>query len=235
MVITVMEYAIYLQAIRTHKGDELDSHSGELKTFPPFTTKIVSFHWSDPRHRHNLMFISAHLAKMLRCLSLFIIWGLLVLASLVSRWVWLLLFLFLFLKKTTIFFSRHWLGQLDPGAFATFFSCSFTTLLRPTVFMLHIMSAAGRTHGKLSLSILWQLHDNGRELNGHGLLIPHNLPIEAIQVSPEVIVSAARCLFPCYPVWRVTGESMSRWRDVSAIILTTFPSWIITTITTTTH
>lgn len=43
MVIAVMEYAIYLQAIRKHKGNELDSHSGDLKTFPPFTTKLFRF------------------------------------------------------------------------------------------------------------------------------------------------------------------------------------------------
>ena len=35
MVITLMEYAIYLQAITAHNGDELDPHSGKLNTFPP--------------------------------------------------------------------------------------------------------------------------------------------------------------------------------------------------------
>lgn len=40
------------------------------------------------------------------------------------------------------------------------------------------MSAPG-LHEKLVLSILWQLHDNGQELNGHGLLILYNLAIEA--------------------------------------------------------
>lgn len=95
-------------------------------------------------------------------------------------------------------------------------SCSSTLLAERAV------------HGKLSLSILWQLHDNDQELNGHDLLILHNLPIEAIQVFHEVIVFTAHWLFPCYPFWRVTGESMSRWQNVSAITETTFPSRIIT-------
>lgn len=43
MVITLMEYAIYLQAISAHNGAELDPHSGKLNTFPPFTTKLCHF------------------------------------------------------------------------------------------------------------------------------------------------------------------------------------------------
>lgn len=41
MVITLIEYAIYLQAITAHNGDELDPHSGKLNTFPPLHNKIV--------------------------------------------------------------------------------------------------------------------------------------------------------------------------------------------------
>ena len=39
MVITLIEYAIYLQAITAHNGDELDPHSGKLNTFPLLQNK----------------------------------------------------------------------------------------------------------------------------------------------------------------------------------------------------
>lgn len=43
MVITLIEYAIYFQAITAHNGDELDPHGGNLNTFIPFTTKCFRF------------------------------------------------------------------------------------------------------------------------------------------------------------------------------------------------
>lgn len=56
MVITLMEYAIYLQAITAHNGDELDPHSGKLNTFPPFTTKIVRHFYLIDSHLIYILF-----------------------------------------------------------------------------------------------------------------------------------------------------------------------------------
>ena len=49
MVITLIEYAIYLQAITAHNGDELDPHGGNLNTFIPLHNTNVSFYLSNSR------------------------------------------------------------------------------------------------------------------------------------------------------------------------------------------
>lgn len=75
-----------------------------------------------------------------------------------------------------------------------------------------------RKHGKLSRSpFLWQLRDNGQELNGRGLPIPHNLPTGALQVSPGVIVFRCSLVIPMLPFltghWRINEQVAKRQRD----------------------
>lgn len=60
MVITLIEYAIYLQAITAHNGDELDPLSGKLNTFPPL---------------HNILVRLFFLKRLLANVDLIFVWA----------------------------------------------------------------------------------------------------------------------------------------------------------------
>ena len=67
MVITLIEYAIYLQAITAHNGDELDPHSGKLNTFPPPSQQnCVSFYLIDSQQWTVLYFFNIKQLTFLR-------------------------------------------------------------------------------------------------------------------------------------------------------------------------